>query len=191
MAMAMVEPRPALGPALDRLIAALCTMPALQPRRSSTIVVVALGAHGTSVASVRVLAPYAQSVIINRQRRHIELGLRPAFFMRATPGQRLTTLCHELLHISDDCSSLRADHRHDQMPHAVMEREAHAVAVAMLATTDGAQHARCLAHHGEVMMPTWLHRPIDGTSTRKFGNKDIMETPVAMVTAAGVRSGWW
>jgi hypothetical protein len=187
----MVELRPALGPALDRLIAALCRMPTLRPRPSSAIVTVALGAHGTSVASVRVLLLFAASVIIERQPKRIELGLRPAFFVHATPGQRLSTLCHELLHLDDNCTSLRPEHRHDRLPHLEMERQAQALAHAFLATPEGPKLAECLAHHGEVWMPAWLHRPIDATVARRFTNKDIMKTPVAMTTAAGERSGWW
>ena len=48
----------------------------------------------------------------------------------------------------------------------------------------------CLAHHGEVLMRQWRHRPLDGVP-RTFTDRDVFEGPLLMRTPKGGRGSWW
>ncbi len=189
--MAHLDLRPSLTASLDRLIAALAAWAPLVPLDSTRIIVVALAAHGTSVASVRPLGDVARSVKVAGARKAIELGLRPRFFLTGDAPRRIATLAHELLHLdARRPGMLREDKRHQHLPHEALEREARALARAFIATSDPLLLLP-LAHHGEVWMRHWSARPVTSTKARTFTDKDVHEAPLVIHTPVTSRGGWW
>lgn len=187
------DPRPSLTPALDALVAQLVKLDDLAGLRASDILVVALGAHGTVAASVRSLDSSGATVTIARKKRRIELGLRPPFFLDGDAPRRLTTLLHELLHLDPTKPGALLDaRRHARHSHAKHEEHARALAKRWLEHNDPLP-LLCLAHHGEVLMRTWRHRPVDDASLAKktYGDRDVFEAPVIMHTPKGARGSWW
>ena len=184
-----LDGRPDLTAALERLLAAMVERsPALHRVDASVVVVVAVSAHGLAAASVRELGPCARSVVVCGLKRHIELALRPPFFLGGDAPARLATLAHELLHL--DGETLRAENKHDKKGHAALEKEARAVAAALLPVLD-ARAVLCLAHHGEVLLRAWKHRPTETTKRRAFDDDDVYAQPLLQVTPADRRGGWW
>jgi len=92
------DPRPALTPAIERLLDAIVVVADLDVDVGA-IVVAAAAAHGTASASVRDLAGCASSVVVAGRARSVELALRPPFFLDGDAPTRLTTLVDELLHL--------------------------------------------------------------------------------------------
>ncbi len=183
------DARPSLTPALDALLAALVNIDDLAGLRASDILLVALGAHGHVAASVRSLD--TATVTVARKRRRIELGLRPPFFLEGDAPRRLATLLHELLHLDPKAPGKLLEHRrHAQRSHAQHEKHARALATRWLEDNDPLP-LLCLAHHGEVLMRTWRHRPIEGARTTRFSDADVMDAPLAMATPKGARGSWW
>lgn len=187
--MTPVDPRPSLTAALDALIAHLVKLDELAGVRAHDILVVALGAHGTVAASVRSLDN--TSVTIARKRRRVELGLRPPFFLDGDAPRRLATLVHELLHLDpQQPGALLDDRRHARRSHAKHEEHARALAKRWLEHNDPLP-LLCLAHHGEVLMRTWRHRPVDDAARKTFTERDVYEAPLIMHTPKGARGSWW
>lgn len=190
--MPLLDPRPRLTAALDRVLLDVCAaIPELSGLEPASILVVGLAAHGGAAASVRELGRVARGVSIEGHHRKIELGLRPPFFLEGDASRRLGTLVHELLHIDPaDPSRLLEDNRHDKKSHAALEKEARAMATRYLERSDPAG-LLCLAHHGEVLLRQWKHRPFETTRGRRFDDEDVFEGPIVMQTPAGMRGGWW
>jgi hypothetical protein len=183
------DARPSLTPALDALVALLVTLDDLAGVRASDVLVMALGAHGHVAASVRSLD--GASVTVARKRRRVELGLRPPFFLEGDAPRRLATLIHELLHLDGSKpGALLDERRHAHRTHATHERHARRLAKRWLDENDPVP-LLCLAHHGEVRMRTWRHRPIEGARTRAFTDADVFEAPLLMATPKGARGSWW
>jgi hypothetical protein len=183
--------RPLLTPALEAVLLQLGREPELVGIDTHRIVVVAGAAHGTAVASVRPLAGCARSCRVSGRVRAVELCLRPPFFLHGTPSRRLATLVHELLHLDPDRPGvLREENRHARRSHVSLEREARTITKRVLTQADPAAWL-CLAHHGEVLMRQWRHRPIDGTAQRRFTDADVFDAPVVMHTPPAARAGWW
>lgn len=183
-----LDSRPSLTPALDALVVQLLTLDDLRGIRASDILVVALGAHGTAAASVRSLDDCG-TVTVARKRRRVELGLRPPFFLEGDAPRRLATLVHELLHLdAKKPGALLEERRHARRSHAQHETHARDLARQWLDANDPTP-LLCLAHHGEVLMRTWKHRPIEGT--RRYADRDIYEAPLVMHTPKGARGAWW
>ena len=184
-----VDARPTLTPALETLLSALVTLDDLAGLRAPDIFVVALGAHGHVAASVRSLL--SARVTVARKRRRIELGLRPPFFFSGDAPRRLATLIHELLHLDPKApGELLEARRHATRSHALHEKHARALAQTWLDHHDPLP-LLCLAHHGEVLMRTWRHRPVEGMGTSHFTDKDVMAAPLMMTTPKSARGGWW
>jgi hypothetical protein len=140
---------------------------------------------------MRSLDDVARSVRVAGARRHAELGLRPPFFHEGDAPRRLATLVHELLHLDREIPGrLRDDNRHSRRSHADLEKEARSLARAYLADA-APRHLLCLAHDGEVLLRTWLHRPVDSTIGQRFGDADLFEQPMRICTARRARGGWW
>ena len=189
---APADSRPPLTAALESLLAAMTQqVPELRGIDAKTLLVVSLGAHGGSVASVRPLLGSARSVRIGGHKRLIELGLRPGFFLAGDAVRRTATLVHELLHLDPAApGSLHPERRHARLSHQALEREARTLARRFLSSCDP-RHVLCLAHDGEVLLRAWRHRPIDTTSGRLFTDADVYDTPVRMLTPPPARGGWW
>lgn len=183
------DPRPSLTPALDALVTALVKLDDLAGLRAADILVVALGAHGHVAASVRSLD--GASVMVGRKRRRIELGLRPPFFLEGDAPRRLATLIHELLHLDPKKpGALLDERRHARRLHALHEQHARALAKHWLDHNDPLP-LLCLAHHGEVLMRAWRHRPVEGARGTRFTDKDVMQAPLLVATPKGARGSWW
>jgi hypothetical protein len=181
--------RPDLTPALEHLLAEMVAhAPALHRVDVGVVVVVAVSAHGMSAASVRELAPCARSVVVGGVKRSVELALRPPFFLGGDAPARLATLVHELLHLEG--KGLREENKHDQKTHAALEKEARAIAKALIGKLEP-RALLCLAHHGEVSLRAWKHRPTEITKRRAFDDDDVYAQPLDIVTPADRRGGWW
>lgn len=186
------DARPDLTPAVERLLEDITQRLAeLEALRAAELLVVGLAAHGTVVASVRSLDTVSQSVRVEGQRRRIELGLRPGFFLAGDAPRRLVTLIHELLHLDPHHSGrLLESKRHRVRSHAAHEAEARALARAYLTSADPVR-LLCLAHDGEVLLRQWRIRPCDDTTRRRFTDRDVFHGPVRMHTPPSARGGWW
>lgn len=183
-----LDPRPDLTPALEQLLGDMIEQcAALQQVEVAVVVVVVVSAHGLAAASVRELKPCARSVVVAGSKRSIELALRPPFFLQGDAPSRLTTLTHELLHLDGD--RLRADNLHERKTHAALEKEARALSKDLLQRLP-ARSLLCLAHHGEVLLRAWRHRPTEATKRRAFDDDDVYAQPLLMVTPADRRGGW-
>lgn len=184
---------PSLTPHLDALLAA--TVDAVDELRGldpSSVVVVALAAHGTAAASVRSLEGAAKSVVVGGARRRIELGLRPPFFLDGDATRRLATLVHELLHLDPKrAGRLLEEARHAVRPHAAHERRARAIAKELLLQDAVVRLLAPLAHDGEATLRAWKHRPIEETARRAFTDRDVIEAPLVVRTPRRLRSVWW
>lgn len=181
--------RPSLTPALEALVAQLVKLDDLAGLRAHDILIVALGAHGSAVASVRSLD--GATVTIARKRRRVELGLRPAFFLDGDAPRRLATLVHELLHLDPNKpGALLDERRHARRSHAKHEEHARALSKQWLEHNDPLP-LLCLAHHGEVLLRTWRNRPVDDTARKTFTDRDVFEAPLIMNTPKGARGSWW
>ena len=187
-----VDPRPLLTPALEALLVdVVARVPELAGIACGDIVVVALGAHAHSAASVRALGDVAHSVHVDGKKRRVELGLRPPWFHGGDAPRRLATLVHELLHLDPHAPGrLLEANRHKNRSHAKLEKEARAIAVRYLDAGDPTL-VLCLAHEGEVLMRQWRHRPFDTTAKTRFTDDDVFHGPVRMITPSGARGGWW
>ncbi len=75
-------------------------------------------------------------------------------------------------------------------PHASHEKEARALARKYLDEADPVQ-VLCLAHDGEVMLRHWKRRPFESTAKSRFTDDDVFDSPIRMITAPGMRGGWW
>lgn len=190
--MPMLDPRPVLTPALERLLLdVISRVPALSGLDPDNILVVGLAAHGTAVASVRPLDDVASRVTVDGKRRRVELGLRPGFFHEGDAPRRVATLVHELLHLDPGRPGrLLEERRHRVRSHGAHEKEARALARRYLDEADPLR-VLCLAHDGEVMLRQWLRRPCEATARRRFHDDDVFHGPVRMVTEADARGGWW
>ncbi len=189
---APADNRPVLTPALERIIdVCVSTLPSLAGLRADDILVVALGAHGDAVASVRSFDGSAARVVVDGKRRRVELGLRPRFFLEGDAPGRLSTIIHELLHLDPTCpGALNPNNRHEQRSQASLDAEARRGALSVLATASPT-FTLALAHHGEVFLRSWRRRPCEATAERRFGDVDVFDSVVCIHTAPNVRGGWW
>jgi hypothetical protein len=187
-----LDPRPCFTTALERVLAAVVAgVPSHRAIDARSVVVVGGAAHGTGSASVRELRGVAGAVVVDGNRRSIELCLRPPFLLDGDAPSRLTTLVHEVLHLDPARPGrLLEENRHRVRPHASLEREARALARTLLDELDPPL-LLCLAHDGEVLLRQWRHRPIETTSRRRFGDDDVFDGPVFVRTPADRRGGWW
>lgn len=186
------DPRPVLTTALEGVLSDLVgRVPEFAGIDAAQILVVALSAHGSAVASVRSLDGAARAVHVGGQRRRIELGLRPGFFLDGDAPRRATTLIHELLHLDPGRPGALLEHRrHRVHSHRAHEAEARALSRRYLAAADPLR-VLCLAHEGEVLLRQWRRRPCDETARRRFTDADVFDGPVRMYTPAAARGGWW
>jgi hypothetical protein len=187
-----LDPRPALTPALEELLGRLIAVtPQFSGLVATDILIVGLAAHGAAVASVRPLVGQARSVIIEGNRRRVELGLRPGFFLDGDAPSRLATLCHELLHLDPQRPGmLLDDNRHRHRSQRSVDAEAARIATAAVAALPPTQ-VLCLAHDGEVRLRMWRRRPIDDTARSRFTDADVFDGLVTLRTPADRRGGWW
>src|SRR5947199_8575839 len=94
------------------------TLPELSHIRASRILFVAGEARRGSRATIRPLGGKGRAHVSLKGRRALYcITLRPKFFRASTPEQRVETLMHELLHISNEFDArLHPARRHSLLP---------------------------------------------------------------------------
>jgi hypothetical protein len=186
------DPRPSICQPLQELLADVkLHSPALASIEINQILIVALSARGSASASVRTFQNCGKEVRIDGTLRIWELGLRPIFFRSGEASQRLTTLIHELLHLSNtDPSGLHPPHRHQNCSQSELDAKAGQISEAWI-ESGNLDLIAPLAHHGEILMRKWLTRPHETTSDRTFNDDDLFLEPLTMITPTDKRSVWW
>src|SRR2546426_10027316 len=138
----------------------------IQPAR---ILFVAGEARRGSRATIKPLA--GTRVSLKGKRALYCITLRPKFFRASTPEQRVETLLHELLHISNEFDGrLHADRRHSLLPGRKFRSLLRPLVRRYLAQAD-AELLSALAHHGDVVARQWLGRP-PGRGGRREGGTE-------------------
>lgn len=168
-----LERRPNLGNVIKALIRDVSRkLPEFAHIDASRILVVAGEARRASRATVRPLS-FADSgdrisldgrrakpvVQIGGKRMLYVVSLRPRFFLRSTPEQRVETVLHELFHISQRFDgTLDPARRHSRLPGRAF-RDLFEPLVERYLEVCPPEILRALAHDGEVLMRQWLERP--------------------------------
>ncbi|MCP4501410.1 MAG: hypothetical protein GY822_15735 [Deltaproteobacteria bacterium] len=184
--------RPPLFVAIDHLLHDVCKAhPRFSGIKAEEILVVSGGAWGKNVASIRSFSSCATSISIEGKERHLELCLRPLFFLEGETRSRLQILLHELLHIDvNNPHFLDEKMRHAYKSQKLVDGEAKKILDEVIdllpATSLGV-----LGFHGEAMMRSFRVRPIPETSSRIFNDDDVFLGPVQMFTDVEFRTGWW
>lgn len=191
------DPRPCLGPALERLLAALCAqLPELAHVEPRAVLVVSAQARGAARGSIRSLVDGAQPVrvLLGRRRILYELSLRPPWFRDSGVEDRLRTLVHELWHIGPrGDGDLHPARRHTAARRETQRRQVARWTRQALRALDPLLLAP-LGHDGEVLIPCWLTRPVrtgEREPRTRFGPRDLFLQPVRMLTPAPRRTVWW
>lgn len=186
------DPRPLLDDVLESLLAdVVARSPELSGIDASSLLLLAVSAHGRAAASVRSLDDVSEEVVIQGVRRRIEIALRPRFFLEGDPARRLGTLVHELLHLDPkEPGALHAQRRHAVRSHEAHEREAQAIAERWLCGADLSLLAP-LGHDGEALIRQWRVRPVPETRAERFSDDDTFRGPVLVKTPKERRTVWW
>jgi hypothetical protein len=128
---------------------------------------------------------YKPIVVVGGKRIRYEITLRPLFFLRSTPKQRLKTLFHELYHISPAFDgTLAEERRHERLPRAAFDAEIGPL-LRRYEKQAPAWVMETLSHSGEVMVLQWLERPPhryrpSQTVKRRYSARDLFFGPVIM-----------
>lgn len=117
-----------------------------------------------------------------------EIVLRPLFFLRSTPLERLRTLFHELFHLSPEFDgTLDETRRHTSMPRRQFDAKILPLMKHYALTAPSWVHD-LLSTDGEVLVMQWLERPAsrvrhkDSTAKTRFNEADLFLGPVLMKT---------
>ncbi len=163
-------------------------LPELKHVKPSRILFVAGEARRGSRATIRPLAQGARVSVKGRRALYC-VTLRPKFFRSSTPEQRVETLLHELLHISDKFDGrLHPERRHAGMPKGRFEALLRPLVRRYLAEADTALLGG-LAHDGEMIARQWLERPTGRASkAQTYTEKDLFFGPVEMITRRRLHS---
>ncbi|HET7786240.1 MAG TPA: putative metallopeptidase [Myxococcales bacterium] len=162
-------------------------LPELSQVKAGRIVFVAGEARRASRATIRPLS--GLRVSLKGRRALYCVTLRPKFFRASTPEQRVETLIHELLHVSDAFDGrLHPGRRHAVLPGAKFRALLRPLLRRYLDEADPELLAG-LAHHGEALARQWLERPA-GRSSRKqaYSEKHLFLGPVQMITGRRLHS---
>ena len=162
-------------------------LPELAHVQPARILFVAGEARRGSRATIKPLSP--MRVSLKGKRALYCVTLRPKFFRESTPEQRVETLLHELLHISEKFDGkLHAERRHAGLPAGRFEALLRPLVKRYLGTADTTLLGG-LAHDGEVIARQWLERPT-GKSSRgqTYTEKHLFLGPVQMITRRKLHS---
>ena len=166
------------------------TLPELSHIRASRILFVAGEARRGSRATIRPLGEKGRAHVSLKGRRALYcITLRPKFFRASTPEQRVSTLLHELLHISPRFDgTLDPDRRHSRLGGGRFDALLRPLLRRYMAGSDVSLLGG-LAHHGEVVARQWLERPTARSSARQtYSEKHLFLGPVMMVTRRKLHS---
>ncbi len=190
--MAKARPRrPQIGPGLRRIIRdAAARLPELAHVRASQILVVAGEARRASRATIRPMGgdgPARPEIWFRGRRILYVITLRPHFFRNSTPEARITTLLHELYHISSRFDgTLHRGRRHAILKGARFGRRLRPLVRRYLAAIPDELLA-VVSHDGEVLARQWLEKPPrtaarGGLVRRRYDEAQLFLGPVTMVT---------
>jgi hypothetical protein len=123
------------------------------------------------------------------------ITLRPLWFLRSTPGERIATIIHELYHASTRFDgTLHRARRHGQLPRGPYERRVRAILKRYLAVAPPEVLAP-FAAHGVVRARMWLerpsvsYRPSEYRGRRVYTEKQLFLGVVQMTTPKRLRAG--
>jgi predicted metallopeptidase len=158
-------------------------LPELRHVKAGRILFVAGEARRSSRASVRPLGARGKPEVLLQGRRALYvITLRPRFFRDASAEDRVTTLLHELLHISPRFDGqLSEDRRHKSLPQDRFDALLRPLVRRYLASGDAALLA-AMAHDGEVLARQWLERPTPRGGRAQYTEKQLFLGPVRMLT---------
>jgi len=124
--------------------------------------------------------------VAGEARRGSRATIKP---LASTPEQRVETLLHELLHISNEFDGrLHPDRRHSLLPGRKFRALLRPLVKRYLAQADG-ELISALAHHGDVVARQWLERPTGKSSRRQaYTEKHLFLGPVQMITRRHLHS---
>ena len=165
-------PRPNVTLAVKRLVRDIAArLPELAHVRASRILVVAGEARRASRATIRPAhygdtggragAGSRRKPLIRVKGRKIlyVITLRPLWFLRSTPRERIATIVHELYHVSTRFDgTLHRGRRHSRLPLARYDRRVRAMVDRYLAEAPP-EIVHPFAAHGLVRARMWLERP--------------------------------
>ncbi len=162
-------------------------LPELSHIKASRILFVAGEARRGSRATIRPLQ--GAKVRVKGRRALYCVTLRPKFFRSSSPEQRVETLLHELLHISQRFDgSLDPARRHSDMPKNRFESLLRPLVRRYLAEAD-THLLGGLAHDGQMIARQWLERPAGRASrAQKYTEKPLFLGPVEMITRRRLHS---
>lgn len=193
--------RPNVTLAVKRLVRDLAArLPELEHVRASRVLVVAGEARRASRATIRPARPDGTSgrdgagtrrkpLIRVRGRRILYvITLRPLWFLRSTPRERIATIVHELYHASKRFDgTLHRGRRHSRLPLAAYDRKVRAMVDRYLALAP-AEIVQPFAAHGLVRARMWLERPAasyredEYRGRRVYTEAQLVQGVVQMVT---------
>ena len=166
--MTKYPPRPLLDQYLYRLVDELVrdNPQSLSHIRSSSILFVAGAARRTNRASIRPFRYSSKSEDADYVKPHVqvdgrrilyEICLRPLFFLEGTTDTRISTIAHELWHISDKFDgTLEESRRHKNKSQTEFEREV----TQILKNAQISENVRKIfSYEGELLLQAWRQRP--------------------------------
>src|SRR5947207_15787711 len=162
-------------------------LPELSHIQVARILFVAGEARRTSRATIKPLL--GARVSLKGKRALYCVTLRPKFFRSSTPEQRVETLLHELLHISQQFDgSLDPARRHSDLPKGRFESLLRPLVRRYLAEAD-THLLGGLAHDGQMIARQWLERPAGRASRgQTYTEKHLFLGPVEMITRRRLHS---
>ena len=161
-------------------------LPELSHIRASRILFVAGEARRGSRATIRPLA--GSRISLKGKRALYCVTLRPKFFRSSTPEQRVETLLHELLHVSQAFDGkLHEERRHSSLARGKFEALLKPLVKRYLSGADAVLLAG-LAHDGEMLARQWLERPTGRNARQAYTEKHLFLGPVQMITRRHLHS---
>lgn len=156
-------------------------LPELAHVQAARILFVAGEARRGSRATIRPLGR-AQVSLKGRKTLYC-VTLRPLFFRASSPEQRVETLLHELLHVSQEFDGeLHKGHRHAALPNRKFKALLKPLVKRYLGSADPALLSG-LAHDGEVVARQWLERPAGRAGKKQpYSEQHLFLGPVRMIT---------
>lgn len=193
--------------AVKRLVRDLAArLPELAHVRASRVLVVAGEARRASRATIRP-AHYGDTrgragagarrkplIRVKERKMLYVITLRPLWFLRSTPRDRISTIVHELYHASKRFDgTLHRGRRHGRLPLAAYDRKVRAMVRRYLSTAPEEVVAP-FAAHGLVRARMWLERPAasyregEYRGRRVYTEKQLFQGVVQMTTPKARRS---
>jgi predicted metallopeptidase len=155
-------------------------LPELSHVKPSRILFVAGEARRGSRATIK---PLGRAQVSFKGKKALYcVTLRPLFFRASSPEQRVETLLHELLHVSEAFDGeLHLGRRHSVLPQRKFNALLQPLVRRYLGKADTALLSG-LAHDGEVLARQWLERPTGKAGRKQYSERHLFLGPVQMIT---------